>query len=54
MGAEWKNKRFLNEKKNPMTSKELNEEPYEMKFSCTVLWSRNKGYLESITNELFS
>lgn len=29
--------RFLNDKKDPMTSKELNEEPYEMKISCTVL-----------------
>jgi F0F1-type ATP synthase membrane subunit b/b' len=30
-------KRFSNEEKDPMTSKELNEEPYEMKISCTVL-----------------
>ena len=30
-------KRFSNEEKDPMTSKELNEEPYEVKISCTVL-----------------
>jgi len=30
-------RRFSNEEKDPMTSKELNEEPYEMKISCTVL-----------------
>ena len=30
-------KRFSNEEKDPMTSKELNEEPYEMKISCTIL-----------------
>lgn len=30
-------KRFSNEEKDPMTSKELNGEPYEMKISCTVL-----------------
>jgi small subunit ribosomal protein S12 len=30
-------KRFANEERDPMTSKELNEEPYEMKISCTVL-----------------
>ena len=29
--------RFSNEEKDPMTSKELNEEPYEVKISCTVL-----------------
>ena len=28
---------FSNEEKDPMTSKELNEEPYEVKISCTVL-----------------
>ena len=28
---------FSNEEKDPMTSKELNEEPYEVKTSCTVL-----------------
>ena len=52
-GSEWKNKRFSNKKKNPTTSKELNKELYVMKFSCKVMWSGNKGYLESITNELF-
>lgn len=26
-----------NEEKDPITSKELNEEPYEVKISCTVL-----------------
>ena len=30
-------KRFSNDEKDPMTSKELNEEPYEVKISCTVL-----------------
>ena len=30
-------KRFSNKEKDPMTSKELNEEPYEVKISCTVL-----------------
>ena len=30
-------KRFSNEEKDPITSKELNEEPYEGKISCTVL-----------------
>ena len=30
-------RRFSNEEKDPMTSKELNEEPYEVKTSCTVL-----------------
>lgn len=29
--------RFSNEEKDPMTSKELNEEPYEVKISRTVL-----------------
>lgn len=29
--------RFANEESDPMTSKELNEEPYEVKISCTVL-----------------
>ena len=29
--------RLSNEEKDPMTSKELNEEPYEVKISCTVL-----------------
>lgn len=28
---------FSNAEKDPMTSKELNEEPYEVKISCTVL-----------------
>ena len=28
---------FSNEGRDPMTSKELNEEPYEVKISCTVL-----------------
>ena len=28
---------FSNAEKDPMTSKELNGEPYEMKISCTVL-----------------
>lgn len=28
---------FSNEEKDPMTSKALNEEPYEVKISCTVL-----------------
>ena len=30
-------RRFSNEEKDPTTSKELNEEPYEVKISCTVL-----------------
>lgn len=30
-------RRFANEERGPMTSKELNEEPYEVKISCTVL-----------------
>ncbi|TYI35900.1 hypothetical protein ES332_A03G107200v1 [Gossypium tomentosum] len=30
-------RRFLNEETDPMTSKELNEESYEVKISCTVL-----------------
>lgn len=30
-------RRFANEERDPMTSKELNEEPYEVKISCTVL-----------------
>lgn len=28
---------FSNAEKDPMNSKELNEEPYEVKISCTVL-----------------
>ncbi len=28
---------FSNEGRDPMTSKELNEEPYEVKISCMVL-----------------
>ena len=30
-------RRFLKEEKDPMASKELNEESYEVKNSCTVL-----------------
>lgn len=30
-------RKFSNEEKGPTTSKELNEEPYEVKISCTVL-----------------
>ena len=30
-------RRFSNEEKDPMTSKELNEEPYEVQISCMVL-----------------
>jgi len=30
-------RKFSNEEKDPITSKELNEEPYEVKISCTVL-----------------
>ena len=30
-------RRLSNEEKDPMISKELNEEPYEVKISCTVL-----------------
>ena len=30
-------RRFSNKGRDPMTSKELNEEPYEVKISCTVL-----------------
>ena len=33
-------RRFSNEEKDPITSKELNEEPYEVKISCTVLERR--------------
>ncbi|MBA0678531.1 hypothetical protein Goari_019871, partial [Gossypium aridum] len=29
-------RRFSNEEKDPMTSKELNDKPYEVKISCTV------------------
>ena len=29
-------KRFLNKEKDPTTSKELNEEPYEVKISGTI------------------
>lgn len=36
-------KRFSNEEKDPMTSKELNEELHEIKISCPVLLSSNKG-----------
>ncbi|RWR98012.1 LOW QUALITY PROTEIN: 30S ribosomal protein S12, chloroplastic [Cinnamomum micranthum f. kanehirae] len=35
-------RRFSNEEKDPITSKELNEEPYEVKISCT---SDSKGDL---------
>ena len=38
-------RRFSNEEKDPITSKELNEEPYEVKISCTVLQSDSKGDL---------
>ena len=38
-------RRFSNEEKDPMTSKELNEEPYEVKISRTVLSSGSKGDL---------
>lgn len=38
-------KRFSNEEKDPITSKELNEEPYEVKISCTFLQSGSKGDL---------
>ncbi|MBA0612676.1 hypothetical protein Godav_013253, partial [Gossypium davidsonii] len=31
-------RRFSNEENDPMTSKELNEEPYEVKISCMVLF----------------
>ena len=30
-------KRLSKEEKDPILSKELNEEPYEVKISCTVL-----------------
>ncbi|MBA0666405.1 hypothetical protein Goklo_002817 [Gossypium klotzschianum] len=30
-------RRFLNKEKDPMTSKELNDEPYEVKISFTIL-----------------
>ena len=30
-------RKFSNEEKDTITSKELNEEPYEVKISCTVL-----------------
>lgn len=32
-----KGRGFSNAEKDPMTSKELNEEPYEVKISCTFL-----------------
>ena len=38
-------RRFSNEEKDPMTSKELNDEPYEVKISCTIMSSGNKGDL---------
>ena len=38
-------RRFSNEEKDPTTSKELNEEPYEMTISCMVLQSGSKGDL---------
>ncbi|MBA0665915.1 hypothetical protein Goklo_002383 [Gossypium klotzschianum] len=37
-------RRFSNEEKNPMTSKELNEESYEVKISCTVLVRLTSGF----------
>ncbi|KAF1876942.1 hypothetical protein Lal_00033867 [Lupinus albus] len=37
--------RFSNEEKDPMTSKELNKESYEVKISCSVLLSGSKGDL---------
>ena len=40
---EWRG--FSNAEKDPMTSKELNEEPYEVKISCTVLQRDRKGDL---------
>lgn len=36
-------RRFSNEEKDPMTLKELNEEPYDVKISCTI--SGSKGDL---------
>jgi small subunit ribosomal protein S12/small subunit ribosomal protein S7 len=33
----------LNTRKTKTSSKELNEKPYEVKFSCTVLYSGSKG-----------
>ena len=36
---------FSNEEKDPMTSKELKDELYEVKISCTVLQSGSKGDL---------
>ena len=38
-------RKFSNEEKDPITSKELNEEPYEVKISCTVLQSDSQGDL---------
>ncbi|XP_015898012.3 small ribosomal subunit protein uS12c-like [Ziziphus jujuba] len=38
-------KRFSNEENDRMTSKELNEEPYEIKISCMVLQNGIKGDL---------
>ncbi|KAA0063492.1 30S ribosomal protein S12-B [Cucumis melo var. makuwa] len=38
-------RRFSNEEKDPMTSKELKEEPYEVQISRTVLSSGSKGDL---------
>ena len=38
-------RRFLNEEKDPTTSKELNEEPYEVKILCTIFLSGSKGGL---------
>ena len=42
-------RRFSNEEKDPMTSKELNEEPYEGKISCTVLQSDLSVNFSTIT-----
>ncbi|MBA0647867.1 hypothetical protein Goklo_015677, partial [Gossypium klotzschianum] len=37
-------RRFSNEENDPMTSKELNEEPYEVKISCMVLVRLTSGF----------
>ncbi|RWR97786.1 LOW QUALITY PROTEIN: 30S ribosomal protein S12, chloroplastic [Cinnamomum micranthum f. kanehirae] len=42
-------RRFSNEEKDPITSKELNEEPYEVKISCTVLVTVRVTYLSTST-----
>lgn len=45
--------RFSNAEKDPMTSKELNEEPYEVKISCTVL-RKGMNPIPTVENKPFN